>query len=122
MTEAATPPPPLPTREQLQDVHSFVDGRAYHALGPTIRISGHPSRLDDTDRAGVQQAAGAIFAVSRHLYQALWHELGDPEPAQAAHTAWAAFRALTSPWHDHPDLPHHLRPLLTPYPTAAHPA
>ncbi|MFD7735762.1 hypothetical protein ACFV6F_35920 [Kitasatospora phosalacinea] len=116
MTSPAIPEPSLPTRQQLRDLHDFIDGQAYAALGPVIRIPGTPHPLRDEQRAVVSNAVNAVFAASRHLYQALWHHLGQDQPDAAARATWAALQALATPWHDHHDLPLHLHPLLNPTP------
>ncbi|WP_158835969.1 hypothetical protein [Streptomyces sp. NRRL S-350] len=116
MTSPAIPEPMLPTRQQLRDLHNFIDGQAYAALGPIIRIPGTPHPLRDEQRAVVGHAVQAVFAASQHLYQALWHRLGHDQPDPTAHATWAALQALATPWQNHPNLPDHLRPLLNPTP------
>jgi hypothetical protein len=104
--------PVLPTREQLRDLNSFVDGRAYQALGPALRVPGHEPLMREDQRAAVREAVGAVSAAARHLCQVLWQRLGEAEPGPGAHAAWAAYRALAAPWQDHPDLAPDLRALL----------
>lgn len=108
--------PVLPTRQQLKDLHNFVDSRAYHAIGPTICIPSIKTLVREDQRAVIRAAARAIFAASEHLYRTLWHHLDEPEPDPAAYAVWAASCALATPWHNHPDLPQHLRSLLGPGP------
>ncbi|MFJ9777762.1 hypothetical protein ACIRVF_42075 [Kitasatospora sp. NPDC101157] len=114
MTSPALPEPPLPTLQQLRDLHDFIDGQAYAALGPVIRIPGTTHPLRDEQRTVVRNAVQAVFAASQHLYQALWHYLGHDQPDPTARACWAALQALATPWRDHPDLPDHLRALLNP--------
>ncbi len=114
MTAPAAPESALPTRQQLKDLHTFIDGRAYHAIGPTIRVPGTPALLREDQSAVIRDAAQSVFATSQHLCRALWHHLDQPDPVPAAYAVWAALCALAAPWHNHPDLPEHLRSLFSP--------
>ncbi|MFJ4190588.1 hypothetical protein [Kitasatospora sp. NPDC089509] len=70
MISPAVPEPILPTRHQLRDLHDFIDGQAYAALGPVTRVPGTAHPLRGEERAVVSNAVNALFAASRHLYQA----------------------------------------------------